>query len=194
MKKILLSLLLTFLSSALGFAKYTASSKFFRVNAIYIDEVIEGPNGNESGEGVTAEFAFIFSDDDYFYASLGLEAGYLESDADGFALNIDMELIPVFANYTVGGDIEDVDLFWEAGFGLGFIYLDYQQSFLGFSRSDDDIVVGGQAFGRLGYEFTDSIALLVGARYIKTEDAKFSGSNAGDLSSLAFDLGLRVMF
>ena len=229
MKKILLSLLLAFAGSTFAVAQYTDKSTFVRVNAIYIDEVIENFNGDESGEGATVEFAFIFSDDDYFYASLGLEVGYIESDADekffeegtvvlnppdpavpylyDFALSQEMELIPVFLNYTVGGDIEGTGLIWEFGFGIGFTYIDYKESSSElividgveetnerFSDSDDDIVFSGQVFGRLGYEFTESIALLGGVRYIKTDDADFFGTDYGDLDSVAFDLGLKILF
>lgn len=205
MKNTLLITLLTCLCSTLVFAQSTEpmesveaesveasdeNSKLIRVNGIYVDEVSEG----DEGWGATVEFAHILSEIDGLSRTMGIEIGYITSEADGFLGELETDLIPLLINYTLGSSIEE-GFIWEAGGGLGFYFVDADlTTIFDGSRSDDDIVFGGQIFGRLGYRFGESLGLMAGVRYMIAEDAKLFGVEDEVVNSVALDLSLRFAF
>lgn len=216
MKKILLKLL--FLSPCLMFAQTMDSSVIVRVNGIYVDEIVDG---GDEGVGGMAEIAFIVEQTEDIYQTIGIEAGIITSDFEGslnfngFGLveaEVDTDLIPVFANYTIGGQLGNTGLIIEAGAGIGGVFVDFDASATTtpnetLSDSDDDIVFAGQFFSRLGYKITDAIRLSVGVRYMIADDASVDldgDADANDvlelldtsdtLNSLAVDAGLSISF
>jgi hypothetical protein len=192
MKKTLFKLLI-FLSPSLAFAQTMDSSTIFRLNGIYVDEIIE--DGDE-GVGLSAEIAFIIQATEDFYQTIGFEVGYLASEAEEFDVEVDTDLIPFFANYTVGSYLGDTGLIIEAGAGVGVVFVDFDVSIDGLgSASDDDSVLGGQLFSRLVYKFTEEMRASIGFRYMIADDADFLGEEISDtLNSVAFDAGLSFAF
>lgn len=187
MKKILLKLLM-FLSPGLMLAQTSDDSVIFRINAIYIDEVIE--DGDE-GVGAMAEIAFIIEQTEDVYQTLGFESGYITSEAEELGIEVNTDLIPFFANYTIGGHLGDTGFIVEGGVGIGGVLVDIDVE----GVSDDDVVFGGQFFGRLGYKLSDQARLSFGIRYMIADDPDFFGLEVTDtLNSLAFDAGLSFAF
>ena len=166
------------------------NSILIRVNGIYVDEVSEG----DEGWGATVEFAHILSEIDGFSQTIGIEIGYITSEADAFIVELETDLIPLLVNYTIGSSVEE-GFIWEAGGGLGvyFVDADLNTVFDG-SQSDDDIIFGGQIFGRLGYQLGESLGLMAGVRYMIADDAKLFGVEDEVINSVAFDLSLRFAF
>ena len=123
MKNTLLIALLVFLSSNL-IAETADDFIITRLNAIYVDKV-EFFGESDPGIGATAEVAFIFSQSDDVFKSFGFEIGHIGSKIDDFVgFDIEIDLVPLFLNYTVGGDIGESGLIWEAGIGLGGLFVE----------------------------------------------------------------------
>ena len=201
MKKTLLSLLFASLGLSLAFAHSDGSPWAFRAGAIYIDEVYDG---GDSGWGGTAEIGFVLNGGHSISQRFGLEVGYINSDekvsgvVPGFGfttVDLDTDLIPLFANLTFIASCE-TGFIMEAGAGVGGVIVDsdfdVETGTGSGSGSDDDIVFAGQAFGRLGYEFTDSVSLLAGVRYMLS--GKDDILDSRPLDSFAFDLNLQFRF
>ena len=198
MKNKLLITLLAFLSQSFIFAQDAQDADDcikVRLNAIHVNEV-EFFGVSDPGEGITAEVAFIVDEKGGVFQSIGFEIGYITSEIDEkspSALKYDVELIPYFVNYTIGGDIGESGFIWEAGAGLGGLSIEVDNG-----KSNDDLVVGGQFFGSLGYEFSETFSLLAGMRYMTSSESDVSGdSSISDdevLNSMAIDLSLSFTF
>lgn len=196
MKKIIVPLLFALLS--LNFVGAQSSDDFaiVRFNLLHVDE-ISYFNENDSGMGVTAEFAFFIDANDKLFQTLGLEIGYIDSEVKVVTNEVDIELIPYFVNYTVGGNLGEYGVVWEAGIGLGGISIEADDGF----ESGDDFVIGGQLFGSIGYEFIDGLSLSLGLRYMTSDEANPSIDEDSELSgddeildSIAADLSLNFAF
>lgn len=165
------------------------------MNEILSESGIDG----DEGIGATAEFAFVIDSTETMYQTLGLEVGFITSEWEdsegGLTAEIDTELVPILFNYTVGGLVEESGFVWEAGAGLGGYYteLSVDSNFAG-SGDDDDIMVGGQVFGSIGYQFAEGFDLLGGIRYMVAEDADIGGEDLEIINSVAFDLSLNFSF
>ena len=197
MKNTFLITLLVCLCSNLIYAQYAENSVVSRLNFIYIDEVMDG---GDEGIGATIEVAMFLNEIEGLSQTVGLEIGYITSEFDEALIEIETDLIPLLINYTIGSDI-DQGFVWEAGGGLGVYLVDADsttQSLLpGGSPtkdSDDDVIFGGQIFGRLGYQFNENLGLMAGVRYMLAEDAKLFDTEDEVLNSVAFDLSLRFAF
>ena len=201
MKKLLAKLSL-FLLPGFLFGQTSDNSVIFRINGIYVDEIFDG---GDEGTGSTAELAFIVGESDGLLQTVGLEIGYITSDLEdsgtlegfGFVeVEVDANLIPIFANFAVQGEFTDANFIWEAGIGIGGIIVDIDVSVLGVgSESDDDFVLAGQIFSSVGYKFSDSASLSAGIRYMLSDDADYLGVEIDDtLNSVAFDVGLNLAF
>ena len=169
---------------------------------LYVDEVFE--NGDE-GTGISFGISSIVTEEYNFFTSVGLEIAYVESDSkrgtrleSGTQLlgtNPSTELTFFLFNYTLGGTFDNSNFVWEAGTGFGFMNIDLEVDNTSGSTADDSDVVGVlQIFGRLGYEFDDGLALLVGLRHIDTGEADLFGAEGSILDSVALDLSLKLTF
>ena len=200
MKKILLLLLSTFLCFSLAFSHSGEFPWSFRVNGLYVDEVYDDNFGDE-GFGGSAELGFILNGGHTISQIIGLELGYIYSDADFDVLSIanvelETDLIPFFLNLTFVVECE-TGFILELGAGLGGIIVEQElkaSSLMGSgSASDEDVVFGGQVFSRLGFKFTDQLSLLVGARYMGSQKDNISGTRPLD-DTVAYDAGLQFKF
>lgn len=176
MKNILLITLLVFFSPSLIMSQSADDLKFVRFNAIHVNEV-EIFGEADPGIGVTVEVAFVVGEADGVFQTVGFEIGHITSDLndlDDLGIDTDIDIIPILVNYTIGGDIGESGFIWEAGIGLGGILMEFDSTVREFDSSvdDDDFVIGGQIFGSLGYEFTESFRFLVGLRYMTSSEAE----------------------
>ena len=196
-------MLLGFLcSSTIGFAEdYNEAEKsvIFRINAIYINEILEDALvvGNDGSQafGSTVELSFLLNDIDGIYSTLGIESGYIENSSS--VLESDAFLVPLFINYTIGSNIgEKSGFIWETGAGIGGVHANIRVDNSA-SEEDNEFVFGGQVFGSIGYGLAESAALLLGARYILTDEADFSSESLTEsevINSFAIDLSLNYTF
>lgn len=195
MKNILLTTLLTALCSNLIFAQSAENSTVVRLNGIYVDEIADG----DEGWGITVEPAYVFDQTEDLSQTIGFEIGYITSEEDESGIELETDLIPLLINYTASSDFDE-GFIWEAGGGLGVYFVDADLTTSGFlpnnkrSDSDDDVVFGGQIFGRLGYQFSESLGLMVGVRYMLAEDADLFGIEDEVINSVAFDLSLKFAY
>lgn len=222
MKRLSTLTLSVFLFSGLIFAESTEDTSIFRINGLYVDEIIDGGDG---GLGATVEYAFIIHKADNFFTTIGYELGYIQSEIeegqfgtipvglDGGSTetnttDIKTELTPFFVNYRIRGGLEDPKAFWEVGAGVGVVFANIDIDLdVPSDLSDEYFVSAGQVFGSLGYELTETIKLLFGARYMISDDFDFRDSiDIGDqnldfdfqldkvLGSIAFDISLNFVF
>lgn len=196
MKKIIVPLLLALLNLNFVYAQSSDDFAIVRFNLLHVDE-ISYFNEDDSGEGITAEFAFFIQANDKLFQTLGLEIGYIDSEVKVITNEIDVELVPYFVNYTIGGNFGEYGIIWEAGIGLGGISIEADDGF----ESGDDFVIGGQLFGSIGYEFIDGLSLSLGLRYMTSDEANASvdedSALSGDeriLDSIAADVSLSFAF
>ena len=209
MKKIPVILSIAFACMNLVFAESSEKSITFRTNVIYIDEILGELNGGDNGVGPTAELSFLLGDINNFYHTIGFEVGYIKSDMKdeigGSSIKAETELVPMFFNYTIGADFGDSadsksGFLWEAGFGLGGFWTDVEFNNNSSSENDDDFVFGGQVFGSIGYGFSEIAGVLIGARYMISEDGSFLFKNFGAdvkgevVNSFAIDFSLNYTF
>ena len=210
MKTTFLTILLAFLSTNWIFAQSADDFANVRLNFIYMDEIEILGLGDE-GVGATVEFALITYEKNDIFQTIGLEVGYIQSELEESAADMDSELsvqfdtevVPVLFNYTFSGPISESGFIWEAGIGVGFYFVEVDAEVNIFdedlgdfsdSGSDDDVIVGGQVFGSLGYKFDDSLSLLVGIRSLFAQDADLFGVEDKVINSTAFDLSLNFSF
>ena len=205
MKKALGSLLVALVCMNLVFAESSEKSIIFRTNVIYIDEILGELNGGSNGAGPTAELSFLLGGIDDVYHTIGFEAGYIKSNVKGeiggSSIKAETELVPLFFNYTIGSDFGYKSGFlWDVGLGLGGFWTDVEFNGNSSSENDDDFVFGGQIFGSIGYGFSEVAGILIGARYMISEDGSFSFENFGAkvdgevVNSFAIDVSLNYTF
>ena len=181
MKKLILSLMLLSSITVLSASDQSGCSFYTRGHFLYLNDVFD--LGDE-GYGSTFELGFTFCSEDNLYQSISLESGYITSD---FSLTgVDIDIIPVLVNIIISSDFGNAFI-WEIGGGVGGYSIDTNAI-----DADDDFVVGGQFFGRLGYRFNNGFDVTAGVRYIVSDD--FDGIRNLDLSTEAFDLSLRYSF
>jgi len=182
----------------LAHSSFAAENKWvFRSNALYVDELI----GESEGYGGTAEFGYVFHQGQVAEHIIGFETGAMMGDDEeyipdlGFFVDSDTTLVPLLFNYTVSSETNNqYGLFYEVGGGIGGFITDLEFSSPFSTVSDSDIVFGGQFFGRVGYELSDHLGLTGGVRLMFTDNVEVSGIDVGDLSTLAFDIGLKYAF
>jgi hypothetical protein len=195
MKNAFFITLLTFLSPSLIFAQSKDDPIVVRLNGIYVDE-ISFLGLSDPAIGTTAEVALMINESDGAYQSIGLESGHITARMnDALFPKFEIDLIPIFVNYTIGGDIGESVLIWEAGIGLGGISINVDDPF---GNNDDDFVLGGQIFGSFGQKVTENCSLLAGIRYMTSGEADifadFGVREDEILSSIAVDLSLNFSF
>ena len=177
-----------FLSSSMAFAHSDGYSWILSLNGLYVDEIYD--NGDE-GLGASAELGFILNGGHTISQIIGLEVGYINSDADDFDLDVD--IVPLFLNLTLVSSCNS-GFFLEAGAGVGGVFINMEGNDLDLLPGDenDDIVFGGQVFGGLGYQFTDTIRLNADVRYLVSDEDDIG--LARSLDSLAYSFSLQFKF
>lgn len=207
MKKLSTLSLSAFLFSGLIFAESTENTSIFRISGLLVDEIIDG---GDSGIGATAEYAFIIHKADNFFTAIGYELGFIQSEikegtfekisvdtTNSESLQFDIaeietRLIPAFINYRFRGGLKDPKTFWECGAGFGVILVDVDMKLAGLPNlNDDDLIFGGQVFGRLGYDITKTVKLLFGVRYMMSEDFDFQDSTK-DIENEDLDIDIQL--
>jgi hypothetical protein len=126
------------------------------------------------------------------------------------ALSSEVEIIPITINYKFETHGEG-NYSWYIGGGLGLALVDVKLDFsvstddpsagkseIGDSYSFDDAVYYAQLFAGLTYNFSDSVELVAGARYIFMDDIEVSGLpisfNSPLDGAIHYELGLRYNF
>ena len=126
------------------------------------------------------------------------------------ALSSEVEIIPITINYKFETHGEG-NYSWYIGGGLGLALVDVKLDFsvstddpsagtseIGDSYSFDDAVYYAQIFAGLTYNFSDSVELVAGARYIFMDDIEVSGLpisfNSPLDGAIHYELGLRYNF
>lgn len=186
MKNTILTILVLSLGSVPAFSHSGDSLWTFRANTIYVDEIYDV---GDDGWGGTAEIGYILNGGHNISQVVGFELGYIYAKSDGN--DLDADLIPFFFNLSFAGDYES-GIFFEAGAGIGASFVNIDGNDLAPQTDNYDFIFMGQAFGRLGYEFTEDISVTTGLRYWISEEDDSIGGRPFD--SFAYELGLKFDF
>lgn len=143
---------------------------------------------------------WIDSEDNYFAARIGttvaqatglthnleVEVGFTSLGESG----IDLDMLPVMANYRLISERDQSKFGFYAGAGLGGTRLDVS----GFGVSDENWAFSVQAFGGVEYKIAPKVALTAGVRYLWIDDANFFGTNTEVGDDVGLEVGIRFRF